>query len=166
MYVRYGLNMETIHSSKLDFTKEIQVVWSCSLYTMFLTTKATICTKNVIAKPFSNHHWHREVGMMKLRGTHVRTTCQRMAKRQYKTHLWSTTQSSTHNHLSRCLWILTIQICTVVIANSCLINPYFRFDDWLTPGLASTLANSIALFLCPLNEGPGSDAGTFCLQLG
>ena len=48
--------------------------------------------------------------------------------RQHKTHLRLATQSSTHNHLSGCLWILAIWICTVIITNICLIGLYFRFD--------------------------------------
>jgi len=40
----------------------------------FLTVETTICTTNVIAKPFSIHYWSREAGVMKLSGSQIRAT--------------------------------------------------------------------------------------------
>ena len=69
-----------IQANQLNLMGLIHAMHSNGPLPKFLTTEATIYTTNVVAKPFSIHHWHREAGMIKLRGTHVRTTCQRTAQ--------------------------------------------------------------------------------------
>jgi hypothetical protein len=96
---------------------------------MFLATKATVCTTNIITEPSPSSTWAgRQVwwnwDFKSVENSPHTTWC---------TYFWPTPQAGTLQQLSRSFWIVAIQISTIVITYLRLISMQSRSDGsfWL-----------------------------------